>query len=152
MDFHIAIVAIGLAGKHRFQAQSDQLSRHGLDLCLGLNDDTAVALILAHFNQLKAIGKFAVHIPQASNGIIQIGALPHQFLRAGGVIPQARIFDKLVQFIQAFNCNTPVKDASVEEPNSGQYRLQGPVFLHASVHSNSYHANIGHPCRPVCWC
>ena len=152
MDFHIAIVVIGLAGQHRFQAQSDQLSRHGLNLCLGLNDDAAVALVLAHFDQLEAIGKFTVHIPQASNGIVQIGALPHQFLRAGGVIPQARIFDKLVQFIQAFNGDIPVKDASLEEPNSGQSRLQGPVFPHASVHSNGCHANTGRPCRPVCWC
>ena len=99
MDFHITIVAIGLAGQHRFQAQSDQLSRYGLNLCLGLNDDSAVGLVLAHFDQLEAIGKFIVHIPQASNGIVQIGALPHQFLSAGGVIPKAWILNKLVQFI-----------------------------------------------------
>ena len=73
----------------------------GLDLDLGLGNNIAIVLGLAHLDQFQAIGQLGLHGTQAGDGIIQAGAFAHEFLRPASIIPQAGIFDQFIQFIKA---------------------------------------------------
>ena len=79
---------------------------------LGVVKRGLVALGLSHLGEFQGVGSFAL---QAAHGLDiggQAGALAHQALGGGGVVPKVWILGAGVQFVQPPQRRIPVKDAS----------------------------------------
>ena len=116
VNFKVCVVGVGLAGQERFQ-----LRRVGADLQrrqrrFGLGDDGVVALGLAHFDQLDAVGQFTLDRVDVLDPGFQAVALAHQGLGFFRVVPQFGIFRLGVQFLEFKNGIVVVKDASSAVP------------------------------------
>ena len=68
---------------------------------------------------------------KAVNAAIEARALAHHRLRAIGIVPEFRIFDKSVQLREATGCFVPVKDASSAVPTTSEPRRQPLEFQRA---------------------
>ena len=71
-----------------------------------------VVVRFRHLDQFHGIGH---GLFEALHPLDHAGDPPpfaHQFLRALGVVPKRRVFGFGVQFIEAAECDIPVKDAS----------------------------------------
>ena len=83
MDFEIGVVAVGLAGQHRFYLAAGGLGAQDPQGVLGFLDNIAVALFLTQFDEIDRILHLLLESAHAGDAVIEMLAFPHQFLRFG---------------------------------------------------------------------
>jgi hypothetical protein len=71
-----------------------------------------VALCLGQIGEVAGIGGRALQPPDGLDLFSQTGALAHEALGRRSVIPEGRVLDPGVQFIETAKRDVPVKDAS----------------------------------------
>ena len=118
MDFEIAVVGVGLAGKQAVELTPGGFSAQLIERRFGVGDDRVITLGLAKLDQLERIGDLALDPPIAADRLVKPGALAQQFLSRGGIIPQVGVFDLCVQLSETASCGLPVKDASSAAPTT----------------------------------
>ena len=112
MNFDIGVVAVRLARQQRFERQLLGAGFKIAQLLFAVRDHRGVVFFLGHINEPGGIVKLALERPAPINGVGEAGALAHDFLRFGGIVPQRRILGALVQRAQLLKRVVPVKDAS----------------------------------------
>ena len=67
----------------------------------GVGDDVLVVFSLAHRDKFDAVVEFLGDCPDVAHGLVQAGALAHQGLGVGRIVPEIGVFAKGVQFVEA---------------------------------------------------
>ena len=71
-----------------------------------------IALGLGHFGEFQRVGAFALYGAHNFNLVSQARAFAADRLGEIGFVPESRVLDPRVQFVQATKGDIPVKDAS----------------------------------------
>ncbi len=112
MNLEIGIEPVGLAAKQRFQLAPRDFLLEAFQRGFGFADDRFIALGLAELDHADIVGELALDLADATQRILQRGALLHQLLRLLGIVPEIGIFGELVQLGQPYRGCIDVKDAS----------------------------------------
>jgi hypothetical protein len=112
VDFHEGVVAVRLAGEQRLQFGAAGAFPDAFELRSRLLEAGLVALLIGQLGVAHGVGQVAF---QALHGLHRGGqarALAAHRLRLVRLIPQRRVLDPGVQFIEFSKRDIPVKDAS----------------------------------------
>ena len=101
IDFHIGVVAVGLAGQQRFEFGAGGVLLQTIDLGGGLVGDSLIALHLGQLRQFQRIGQITLKLAHSFDLARQTRAVAHHGLGFLRLVPQGRVLDPGVQFIQA---------------------------------------------------
>jgi hypothetical protein len=112
MDFEIAVVGVGLAGKQRFQFAPADLSAQTTERGFGLRHRLLVAFLFAKLKQRELIVELLLNPADRRELIFERIALAHQALGARLIVPKIGIFGFLVQLGETPLRGIDVKDAS----------------------------------------
>ena len=112
VNLQIGIEAVGLARQQRFQLAPRDFLLQRLQRVLGLGHHACIVLGFAEFDHADIVLELALDLADASERILQRGALLHQLLRLLGIVPEIGVFGELVQLGQARSGLFDVKDAS----------------------------------------
>jgi hypothetical protein len=133
MDFEIAVVGVGLAGKQALEFALGGLVAQRSESRFGFLDDTLIVLSLAEFNELDRVGVVLLDALIAADQIIEPGALANQLLRSFGIVPELGVLDLVVQFGETPCRDIPVKDASGAGRATSGCRRRPPGFPRACL-------------------
>ncbi len=112
LDLQEAVVLVGFARQQRFQLRLLGTAEQFAHRRLGLGHDVGVAFGFGQFKQIGGIAQIAVQTVDFLDAGFDLGALAHQRLRLGGIVPDVRAFGEGVQFFETELCLIVVKDAS----------------------------------------
>ena len=112
IDLDVAVVGVRLAGEQRGDLVAlgplGQLGQRPSAVV----DQRVVALRLGHLDQLDGVGQLALDLARRPDRLVQPAPLAHHFLRRLGIVPQARLLDPGVQFLQPAQRPVPVEEAA----------------------------------------
>ncbi len=112
IDLNIGVVAISLARQQGLQLGPGGPFLDRLQLVASLIEAGFVTLLIGHFGQGQGVLQAAFQAAHRVDLTGQPLALAHQRLGLGRIVPQGRILDPGVQFIEVTEGWFPVKDAS----------------------------------------
>ena len=138
IDFQIAVIAVGLAGKQALQPPALRPVPKRLEIRLGLVHRRLVLFRLAELVKRDCVVERAFQRPVALQPVGQPRPFAHHLLGARRVVPQFRGFGLGVQRLQPRRGRIPVKDASGSGQDCRGCHPPGPALLHAS---NALHRN-----------
>jgi len=105
-------VRVHFSRKHALELEPfdfrGQLGHIGFDFGRGLK----IGLLGGEFEKLPGILEAAGQLVQGADDLFQFGAFPPQLLGALGVVPDARLFEFPVYFLEAFVFVVVIKDTS----------------------------------------
>jgi len=81
---------------------------------LGLGDDLRVALGLAHLDELDVVLELLLKRFHGLDPVDQRLALAHQLLRVGRIVPEVRVLDARVVFLEPVGGGLPVHPLTQE--------------------------------------
>jgi hypothetical protein len=131
MDFDIAVIAVGFARQHGFQAHLLGAAIQRQQRIFRVRHHSGVVLRLRHLDQIARVPQFIGEFGNGAERTVQLLALAHQLLRGLRIVPDGRVFGLGVQFVQAAIGLIPVKDASSAGQLPAQCRRRHGIFLGA---------------------
>ena len=112
VDLHEGVVAVGLAAEQRLQFGAAGAFPDRPQLGAGLLEAGLVALLVSQFGVADGVGQVPLDGVHGLDLAGQPGALAHHRLGLVGPVPERRVLDPGVQFVETSERRLPVKDAS----------------------------------------
>jgi hypothetical protein len=99
-----------LAAEHALELERLDLGPQRLDIPIDTGRRGGITLGFGEIEQIRAVGEPALQPPELRYQAIQLGALATERLGPGRVIPDARVFQRLLDLGQPFGLAVQVKD------------------------------------------
>jgi hypothetical protein len=107
-------VGVHRAWEHALEFEALDIYVQAVRIRLDFSDRPEVALARGQLKQLARIGDAARQPIEAADNVFQLGALPSQFLRALGLVPDAGLLQFARDFLQAFMLIVVIKDTPLK--------------------------------------
>jgi hypothetical protein len=107
-------VGVHLAGKHALELQLLDFPREPADISLDLGDRAVIRLRRREVEQLARIGERRLEAIEAADDLLQLGSFPPELLRPIGLIPDTRLLELALYFLQPLVLVVVIKDTSSE--------------------------------------
>jgi hypothetical protein len=107
-------VRVHLAGEHALEFQLLDLRREPAHVALDLGDRALIRLRRREVQQLARIGERGLEPIEAADDLLQLGPLPAELLRPVGLVPDTRLLELALYFLQPLVLVVVIKDTSSE--------------------------------------
>lgn len=100
IDFQVGVVAVRLAGQKRFQLGATGAGFERFQHLARLVDQAVIAFQIAQFGEFQRVFQLLLDAQHSVHGRGQFGAFARNLLSLFGLVPQRRVFDPRVQFVE----------------------------------------------------
>jgi hypothetical protein len=105
-------VRVHLAGKHALELELLDLEAEAIDVSLDVGGRVRVRLDRDQIEELRRVAQGALEAIQATDHLLELGALLAEFLCAVRVAPNAGLLELALYFLQALMLVIVIKDTS----------------------------------------
>src|SRR5690606_24697034 len=116
LDVEEGVGRVHLAGEHALELQLLHLTRKAVDVGLDRLHGFGVVLGLGQVEQFGGADQAIGQVADAVDGLVEQGALAPQRLRALGVVPDVRVLELALYFLEALALRVVVKETPSAHP------------------------------------
>jgi hypothetical protein len=116
LDVEKGAVRVHLAGKHPFEFEPFDHRGKRVGVPFDLADGSRIGLFGCQFEQFAGVAQTACQPVEVADDAFEIGALPPQFLRALGVVPDSGLLELASYLLEALVLGIVIKDTSSGSP------------------------------------